>query len=165
MEKIYNGTTISFEFNSANYPASEGYTASVVYRGSTSYYSFNTTNNGSNYKLEVSPSQNNIPPGKYLILYEFSKSGNIYVEEADWVQVLPSPKSVTDNRTHEEKVLDAINAVLESRATKEHLSYSIGGRSLALMTFDELIKAKSYYEALVKMQRGEFKYNIKVKFI
>jgi len=51
----------------------------------------------------------------------------------------------SDVRTHAKKVLDAIEAVLESRATKEQESISIAGRSLVRMSLEELIKARNNY--------------------
>ena len=53
------------------------------------------------------------------------------------------------NISHEEKVLSAIEAVLEGRATRQETEYSIAGRSLKLMSIKELTDAREYYKALV----------------
>lgn len=58
----------------------------------------------------------------------------------------------TDFRTHARTTLDAIEAVIESRATKSQQSISIGGRSVVNMTFEELIKARSHYAYMVKQE-------------
>jgi len=51
-----------------------------------------------------------------------------------------------DDRSHVKKVLDAIEAVIEGRATQDHLSYSIAGRSISKMSPDELIRWWSFYK-------------------
>lgn len=52
-----------------------------------------------------------------------------------------------DNRSHAKKVLDAIEAVLESRATKDEMSISIAGRELSRTSIPDLIKFRMAYKA------------------
>ena len=56
--------------------------------------------------------------------------------------------------THDEDLLAAIRALLNNRVTSDLSSYSVAGRSLTKMTFDELIAAESYYEKKVLAQRN-----------
>ena len=56
-------------------------------------------------------------------------------------------------------MLDAIEALIEGRATKDVSSYSIAGRSLTRMTPDELVKWRSTYRAEVARQRNAGKPN------
>ena len=60
--------------------------------------------------------------------------------------------SAFDTRTHARKTLDAIEAVIENRASKDQQSYSIAGRSLSRMTIDDLLKFRSQYKAEVKQE-------------
>ncbi len=69
------------------------------------------------------------------------------------IRVLPDP-SAQDVRSHAEKVLDAIEALIEGRATKDVTSYSIAGRSLTRMSPDELVKWRSHYRNEVAKQRN-----------
>lgn len=57
--------------------------------------------------------------------------------------------STTDPRTHARKVLDAIEAVIENRATVDQQEYTINGRSLKRMPIDDLIKLRKQYRAEV----------------
>lgn len=59
-----------------------------------------------------------------------------------------------DNRTHVKKVLDAIEAALESRASKEQLSYTINGRALTLLTPAELMEARSRYQVEYRSEQA-----------
>lgn len=67
------------------------------------------------------------------------------------LEILPDPVNVaaSDQRTHAQKVLEAIEAVLEDRATKDQQSYTINGRTLARSTLEELTNFRSHYKALV----------------
>lgn len=58
------------------------------------------------------------------------------------LEILPDlmAESATDHRTFWKKQLDAIEAVLDNRATKGESSYAINGRSISRMTLEELTK-------------------------
>lgn len=51
-----------------------------------------------------------------------------------------------DTRSHVKKVLDAIEAVIENRATLDQESYTIGNRSLKRMSLEELLKFRDTYK-------------------
>jgi hypothetical protein len=52
-----------------------------------------------------------------------------------------------DNRSHAKKVLDAIEAVIEGRATQDQASYQIGGRSLTKTPIPDLMKLRALYKS------------------
>lgn len=54
-----------------------------------------------------------------------------------------------DGRSHARKVLAAIEAVLERRATKDQMSYTIEGRTLERTSIDELRRFRVAYRAEV----------------
>jgi len=58
----------------------------------------------------------------------------------------------TDQRSHARKTLEAIEAVIENRATQDHLSYSIAGRAITLLSTKELIEFRSFYRAEVALE-------------
>jgi len=67
---------------------------------------------------------------------------------AGLVQILPdiaAAESTTDHRSHAKKVLDALESVMEGKATKDVGSYSIGGKSISKMSPSELIEWRSFY--------------------
>lgn len=59
-----------------------------------------------------------------------------------------------DPRTFEERCLDAINAVIEGRASEDFLEMEVGGRKLKLMSLRELLEAQSIFKAKVRAQNG-----------
>lgn len=63
-----------------------------------------------------------------------------------------------DTRSHDRKVLEAIEAVLERRASKDQESFSIEGRSLARTPLAELVRLRNQYAARVRLvERGPAK--------
>mgnify|MGYP001584723131 FL=1 len=73
--------------------------------------------------------------------------------DTGWVDVLPSYSAASqvalDDRTHARKALDAIEAVIETRATMDQQEYTIGSRSLKRMDPKELLSWRDYYRAQV----------------
>lgn len=56
--------------------------------------------------------------------------------------------SNADQRTHARKMLDYIEAFLETKASNGDVSsYSIGGRSLSKFSFQEITELRNYYKA------------------
>jgi hypothetical protein len=70
-----------------------------------------------------------------------------YEVDRGTVTLLANPATATafDGRSHARKALDAIEAVLENRATLDQEEYSIGGRSLKRTPATDLIRLRSVY--------------------
>lgn len=84
--------------------------------------------------------------------------GAVRTVQTGSITVDPDPSS-QDTRTHAEKVLASIEALIEGRATKDVSTYSIAGRSLTRMSPQELIEWRSVYRAEVAKQRNAGKPN------
>jgi hypothetical protein len=65
------------------------------------------------------------------------------------LSVRPSFAVATDGRTHARKVLDAIEAVIEGRATSEVAEYQIAGRELRYIPIPELLQLRDKYRGEV----------------
>lgn len=63
-----------------------------------------------------------------------------------------SAGSALDDRTHARIVLDAIEAVLQNRASLDQQEYEIAGRRLVRMKIGELLKLRQTYLAEVRAQ-------------
>lgn len=71
----------------------------------------------------------------------------------DTVEVIANrDASAADPRSHARKVLDAIEAVIENRATVDQQEYSIAGRSLKRMEIGDLTKFRDKYRAEVQSE-------------
>jgi hypothetical protein len=60
-----------------------------------------------------------------------------------------------DGRSHARRVLDAIEAVIEGRATKDQQSYTINNRQLALTPIKDLLMLRDRYRAELRQKRGK----------
>jgi len=93
--------------------------------------------------------------GKYAYQIEVlrdSDSARIVVETGS-IKVVGDLDEVSDPRSHAEKMVDKIEAVLENRADGDLSSYSIAGRSLTKMTPDELLTWRDHYRREVNVQK------------
>lgn len=69
---------------------------------------------------------------------------------ASSIQVINSLDTAQDTRTHNETVLEALQAVMENKASQDQLKISIAGKTLDRFTLDDIIKATAYYEGKVR---------------
>ena len=66
---------------------------------------------------------------------------------------LPAQFTGFDGRSHAQKVLDAIEATMEGRATKAQESIQINNRQIQYLKPEELIKWRSFYKAEVAREK------------
>ena len=94
-------------------------------------------------------------PGMYSYVLYAEKNGERYKLYEDIVNIKAdiTTANTYDNRTHAQKVLDSINAILENKDEVEE--YTIGGRSIKRMSIDELLKWKKYYTAEVQKEKNK----------
>jgi len=90
------------------------------------------------------------PAGVYRWNAYVSKDTERYKVDEGTIEIKPNYAAQTtgyDTRTHIKKVLDAIEAVIEGRATQDHLSYTApNGVSFNKMAPEELIRWWSFYK-------------------
>jgi hypothetical protein len=85
-----------------------------------------------------------------------SDSERITVDSGTWEVIANRDSATTDPRNHIKKVLDAIEAVIEGRASKDQSGYSIAGRSLSRTPIPELLMLRDRYkEEWNRAQRAE----------
>jgi len=63
--------------------------------------------------------------------------------------------NASDPRSHEEIMLYKIQSLLQGKADADVSSYSIAGRSLTKMTFQELTQAEDYFAAKVRAEKNK----------
>ena len=108
----------------------------------------------------------------YVFITRTSDSQRIAVDNGRAELVEDFSDSNADVRSHAKTVLDAIEAVIENRASQDQMSYSIAGRSLSRMSIDDLMKFRdryySEYQEEIKKSRIKNKQDsgnlVKVRF-
>ncbi len=76
-----------------------------------------------------------VDQGELVVLPDFAASGNL------------------DDRSHARKMLDAIQALLEGRATKDQQSYTVGDISITRIPVEQLTALRDKYRTEVATQR------------
>ena len=84
-------------------------------------------------------------------------TGNrVAIERGTFTAVEDLDVNGADPRTHAEIMIDKIESILQGKADADVASYSINGRSLTKMSFDDLINARDFYrKEYVKERRTE----------
>ena len=137
-----------------DYPTSSGYTAEYVAR---------ITGGGSNeiklpqaasttddyYVFSVSSdTSESFSPGLYhwqLEITETSSGNRLVVDIGDFTAIPDMDSNQADPRIHAEIMIAKIQTILEGKADSDVSSYSIAGRSLTKLSFQELLDARDYY--------------------
>jgi len=115
---------------------------------------------GSDYVIEVAAATTAVyTAGIYhwqAYIVRSADSERITVDSGTFEVKANRDAATTDPRGHVKKVLDAIEAIIEKRSTKDQDSYSIQGRSLGRTPIADLILLRDRYRAeWVREQRAE----------
>lgn len=143
----------------ADYPPAS-YTLSYSLRlfgTGTTEIEITASGSGSDYLVEVAAADTAAETaGSYAwqaYITRNSDSERITVDRGTVLLRANRDASTDDPRSHAQKMLDAIEALMEGRASSAEASYSIGDRSLTKLTPDELIRWRNFYRAEVRAER------------
>lgn len=153
--KLRIGLTWEWDRQDLNdYPAST-WTLKYAFKNATDHFEITAAADGDNYTALVAAATTaGYTAGSYRWV-AWVESGT---EKRDigegWTEVVAAFTGATayDARSHARIALDAIEAVLEGRATVDQQEYSIGGRTLKRMQVADLFKFRDYYRAEVKAE-------------
>lgn len=137
--KYYNDTTIKIKARDTEVLVLKAQgMAPVTYEAADDYYEIDATG---------------FTPGVYYL--QFMLDGEVI--ETDRITVeqnLATAAEDFDPRSENEKILEAIEAMLAGRATTQQRSISIDGQAIQYSSFSELLEWKNYYTKKVAMERG-----------
>ena len=126
------------------------YNARLNNSGSTEI-EISASESGDDYLIEVASSTSaNYSVGIYqwdAFITKTSDSNRIRIKSGTWEVVANLAASTADPRSHVKIVLDAVEAVIENRASQDQMAYSIAGRSLSRMSVDDLMLFRNRYKA------------------
>jgi len=150
------GDTLKYLTSIPAYPASQGFTATtrLVRRDAVSAaIVFSATASGDDYQFNVAPATTLAwVTGRYTWSLYVTKAGERYTVDSGELEVRVDPATATaplDQRSHARKVLLAIEAVLENRATTDQQAISIAGRQVTRMPIIDLLVLRDRYRAEV----------------
>lgn len=91
-----------------------------------------------------------------LEITQTSTGNRLVVDSGDFKAIPDLDDNQADPRIHAEIMITKIETILEGKADSDVSNYSIAGRSISKMTFDELLAARDLYRReLVAHERKE----------
>lgn len=147
-----------------DYPTSSGYTAEYVARitggGNTEIKIPQAAGSTDQFYLFTASSATteSFLPGLYhyqLEITETSSGNRLVVDVGDFTAIPDMDNNQADPRIHAEIMIDKIQTILQGKADADVSSYSVAGRSLTKMTFQELVDARDYYRREVVKHNNE----------
>jgi len=143
------GVTITLPITLTAYPAPT-WTLTLHLRGALAI-DLTAADDDTNHVFEVAAETSTAwPAGRYW--YTLRATDGTAIDEVEAGQItiradLSEISGIYDGRHHVEKVLDAIEAVIEGRATLDQERYRINNRELQRTPIGELIKLRQTYQA------------------
>jgi hypothetical protein len=160
IDSLVAGDTLDFVDSAPDYPATDGWT--LKYRliplfasPAQSPITLAATTSGADYRVQVLPASTSAwTAGTYSWARWVERTNERYTLDplTPFLTVLADPSTAAqgyDPRGHARKVLDAIEAVLENRASLDQEEYAINGRSLRRTPVADLLKLRDKYRAEV----------------
>lgn len=147
----------------ADFPASDGWALDYYLRGAGAGFDVSATADGDGFVVEVpAASTENLTPGNYRWQGWVSKGAEQYkvvdapvVVKRGFVGVAAA--TVVETRSEVKQILDAIDALLKGKATKDQQQYTIAGgggyRMLMRIPVGELIQLRKEYARLYAAER------------
>lgn len=135
----------------ADYPASAGWALSYTLINAAAKITINASASGDDHAVTVSAATTaGYAAGSYDWRARVSRAGEVYTVGEGRITVRNAfGGSTFDARSHARKTLEAIEAVIEGRASSEVSYYMIGNRQLRYMTPAELLTLRDKYRAEV----------------
>lgn len=150
---------------SEDYPADDGWSLQYNFINSSGKFTVNAVADGKQFSNTISAATSAaISSGIYQWTARVTKDGEVYQVGTGHCEVLKNLAvlTATEVRTHVKKVLDAIEAIIENRASKDQMGYTIEGRTLERTPIPDLLTLRAKYKAeyereltAEKISRGE----------
>jgi len=157
--EITAGDTWTWSRSLSDYLASDSWTLSYALVNVDNLITITATADGDDHLVEVAAATTaGYAPGSYNWQAYVIKSGERYQVDSGVLEVKPNFAEQTagyDGRSHVKKVLDALDALIEGKATSDQLAYSIAGRSISKMSPEELIKWRDLYAGRYQREQSQ----------
>lgn len=151
------GDTVTWKISLPSFPASDGWVLSYEAKNAAGgLTNIEATADGADHLVTITAAESvAFAAGTYTFHGYATKAAERYrVRYGTWKVVANfAAAGALDARSHAVKVLEAIEAVIEGRATKQQASYQIGGRSLAFIPHAELLSMRSTYQQEVRREQ------------
>jgi hypothetical protein len=154
--KLRAGDSWSWSVVLDSYSAADGWVLGFTLLNATQRKTFAATANGSTFDVAVTAATTSAyAPAKYSWVARVARGAEVYTVATGIIDVLPDLTAVADLRSHAQKTLEAIEAVIEARATIDQEEYAINGRSLKRTPIADLLSLRDRYRRELKKEMGD----------
>lgn len=160
-DKLYAGDSLNFATETPGYSAADGwvlYYRLVPVSGAASAITLSSTAEGSSHRIQATAVTTAAwSAGDYAWSSWVQLAGETYTVQQGRLTVVDNPRTVaagTDLRSHAERVLESIEAVIENRATQAQSEYQVAGRQLKYTPLSDLLALRDKYRWEVKRDRA-----------
>ncbi len=147
-DQIIAGDSVSWRKALADYPASAGWDLTYALRGPDKI-DLDSSADGDAHLIDLAAADTaNWAAGFYTWTLFAKMGGDRYTVAQGAVEILPDPAGIAagaDQRPHCKKVLDAIEALLEGKATRDQKTYEVDGVRIDRMEIAELLRWRVVY--------------------
>jgi hypothetical protein len=144
------GDSVEWERHLEAYPASEGWGLFYSFRNFESSFNVAALPKTDHYHVALSSKETTLyKAGIYWWQATVYKGEQQQIILEGTIEVKPNLALLDnyDGRSHVKKTLDALEATILGKASRDQLSYSIAGRSLSRLSPAELLKWRDIYRA------------------
>ena len=158
---INAGDSLTWDDSVSEYKATEGYELLYYLRNATNMIDIESVAYGNDYRFTITPAVSlAYAPGiyKWQAVIIFEVDGIIvekYTIDTGELTVVAdlSQDTTFDRRTHAEKTLAALEAVIEGRASRSESEYEIAGRRIVHLSPGELMRWYNFYRDKVSAEQ------------
>lgn len=138
------GDTVKWTKSLTDYPAGEGWSLTYTFINTGGKFTIAASADGDAFLVNIAPATSGgLAAGDYDWRAQVSKAGEVFTIATGRTTVQPSFGAATlDGRTTARKMLDAVEAVLENRASSDVAEYQINGRQLKYISIPDLLKLR-----------------------
>ncbi len=172
--RIAAGDTFTWKKSFSDYPASDGWTLTYALVNSSALIEITASADNDDHLIEESATTTAAyTAGTYNWQSYVTLDDERFKVGSGVMEILENfaaaGESGLDARSHVKKVLDALEAMIEGKATSDQLSYAIGGRSISKLSPQEVIDwrdayAQMYQRELRKLHGQGGRRTVKVRF-
>lgn len=149
---VTRGDTITWTRQLESYPANQAWILKYFLRG-PAQIDITATASGADHLVNVTAATSaTYVAGKYSWQARVEKGAEKYTVDTGALEILPDLSSVAttyDGRSVSRKMLDAVEAVLQNKASNDVLEYEIEGRKLRRYDFADLVALRDRLKAEV----------------
>lgn len=146
------GDLLSWSKSLSDYPASGGWSLAYTLINASTKISITASASGADFLVSVPAATTAAyTAGAYSWMARVTKGAEIYTVGQGTLVILPNLAALTtfDGRSHAKKMLEAIEAAYEGRASSTQLEMEINGRRIRTYGVAELIQWQSFFKAQV----------------